>query len=145
MSLIVWDEKLNTGVDVIDHQHRRIVDYINELHRAIEEGDKSRVGEVLEDMSDYTIAHFAFEESLQEKCEYGAIEEHKALHDAFAGKITGYQKRHNTGEDIAGSLLSDLQHWLTHHITQEDADYIPVVRQKYPKDWVSRMVKRFFH
>ncbi|WP_172838733.1 hypothetical protein [Solemya velesiana gill symbiont] len=30
-----WDDAYNMGVDVIDHQHRRIVDYINTLYQAI--------------------------------------------------------------------------------------------------------------
>jgi len=35
---IEWTNDLNTGIDVIDSQHKRIVDYINELERAIKQG-----------------------------------------------------------------------------------------------------------
>mgnify|MGYP000449754985 CR=1 FL=1 len=28
---IVWTQDLNTGIDVLDNQHKRIVDYINQL------------------------------------------------------------------------------------------------------------------
>ena len=31
---ITWSPELNTGIDVIDHQHRRIVDFINDLEAA---------------------------------------------------------------------------------------------------------------
>ena len=31
---IAWNSELDTGIDVIDQQHRRIVDYINALEAA---------------------------------------------------------------------------------------------------------------
>ena len=40
---IIWDSKLDTGIDVIDHQHKRIVDYINDLEIAKLKGDKKRL------------------------------------------------------------------------------------------------------
>ena len=40
---IIWESKLDTGIDVIDHQHRRIVDYINDLEIAKAMGDKKKV------------------------------------------------------------------------------------------------------
>ena len=32
MAYLDWKDELNTGIRVIDGQHRRIVDYINQLH-----------------------------------------------------------------------------------------------------------------
>ena len=40
---IVWDSKLDTGIEVIDSQHRRIVGYINDLEVAKTKGDKALV------------------------------------------------------------------------------------------------------
>ena len=36
MERIEWTADLNLGIDVIDSQHRNIVDYINQLTEAIE-------------------------------------------------------------------------------------------------------------
>ena len=33
---IVWSTELDTGIDVIDQQHRRIVDYINAREQVLE-------------------------------------------------------------------------------------------------------------
>ena len=62
---ISWRPDLNTGIDVIDELHMRIVDYINQLEAAHEQQDRHRVGQVLDDCIDYTLSHFAFEERLQ--------------------------------------------------------------------------------
>lgn len=33
MALITWDDKtLSVGIELIDSQHKTLVDYINELH-----------------------------------------------------------------------------------------------------------------
>jgi len=34
MALLLWQDDLNTGIEVIDDQHRRIVHMINQLHQA---------------------------------------------------------------------------------------------------------------
>ncbi|HCL3794509.1 TPA: bacteriohemerythrin, partial [Pseudomonas aeruginosa] len=34
MAHLVWQDDLNTGIQVIDNQHKRIVEMINHLHDA---------------------------------------------------------------------------------------------------------------
>lgn len=34
MALLVWQDDLNIGIDVIDQQHRRIIEMLNHLHVA---------------------------------------------------------------------------------------------------------------
>lgn len=73
---ILWTDDLNTGIDVIDRQHRRIVDYINDLELAKAKQDREAVGKVLDELVDYTLSHFAFEESLQEEAGYKYCKPH---------------------------------------------------------------------
>ena len=47
---LVWSPELDTGIDVIDQQHRRIVDYINALETANLARDREAVGQVLESL-----------------------------------------------------------------------------------------------
>ena len=57
-------------IDVIDDQHRRILDYINEIDAIDVNTDRERVKQILENIIDYTQSHFTFEESLQEEAGY---------------------------------------------------------------------------
>ncbi len=50
---------------MIDDQHRRILDYINEIDAIDVNTDRERVKQILENIIDYTQSHFTFEESLQ--------------------------------------------------------------------------------
>lgn len=149
---IVWTNDLNTGIDVIDEQHKSIADYINNLERAIKQQDRTAVGQVLDELVDYTLSHFAFEESLQEEAGYKFSKPHKAVHDMLAKRVATYQQRHRAGEDIAGPLHAMLCTWLVHHIKRDDMAYVSevkasilnIVKDKHEGGWISRSLRRFF-
>ncbi len=95
MSYIIWSDDLATGINVIDSQHKRIIHYINQLTDAKSLDAPDIVGDVLMELVDYTLSHFAFEESLMDDAGYNAAAIHKRTHDAFREKIQDYQIRHN--------------------------------------------------
>ena len=128
MEYMKWTSDLDTGIDVIDNQHRRIVDYINQLHHAIETGSREEVGEVLEQMVEYTLSHFAFEEDLQEESNYPFVHAHKKVHNLFTKKMADFQQRFELGEDISRQLITLLRTWLVNHIKRDDADYVESVK-----------------
>ena len=61
MAYLTWTDNLDTGIEVIDGQHKRIVDYINQLHDARLSQNRKVIGKVIEDTVDYTLSHFGFE------------------------------------------------------------------------------------
>lgn len=148
MPYFTWESSLETGIDIIDTQHRRIVDYINQLHDAIANKNREGVDTILDQLIDYTITHFTFEESLMEKAGYRHVDGHKTVHGVFANRIVAYKQRFEAGEDIAKRLLSDLRIWLTNHIKLEDGDYAEVVKahlhSEVDKGWLSKTLGRLF-
>ena len=52
MALLLWQDNLNTGIQVIDDQHRRIVGMINQLHAAQTGGSQLVVAEVIDELVD---------------------------------------------------------------------------------------------
>ncbi|GAB1394308.1 bacteriohemerythrin [Rhodocyclaceae bacterium] len=149
---ITWTIDLNTGIDVIDNQHMRIVDYINQMEDAIARQDRQLIGHLLDELVDYTMSHFAFEESLQEEAGYGFAKPHKAIHDTFAKRVARYQERHAAGEDVARQIYEMLCTWLVHHIKRDDMAYVAevksnmnrLVEDKKPGSWIGRTLARFF-
>ncbi|MCF6355944.1 MAG: bacteriohemerythrin [Candidatus Polarisedimenticolaceae bacterium] len=141
-----WNSSLSVGIDVIDGQHRRIVDYINELNVAHLENDRDKVLEVLTGLVDYTLTHFIFEEELMEKAGYPLSDAHKKVHKTFVAHINKFVEQHNSGKDITRRLMSMLQVWLTNHIKNDDKDYVPLVKKSLnkKKGWISRIVGRLF-
>lgn len=136
-------DSLNTGIDTIDLQHRKIVDYINELHNAAQVADRELVGRVLNGLIDYTTSHFGFEEEMLESNRYDDIEEHKRLHEKFIAKIRTHLANHENGANVARALIGELQIWLIAHISREDQRYVSSVTEA-PEGVVLKMLRKFF-
>lgn len=152
MAYLHWSSDLDTGIDVIDKQHQRIVAYLNELNTANESGDLSVTNHVLGELVDYTLTHFAFEEELQEKAEYPFLKAHKRVHDIFTRRVAEFQKRAAAGENVAPELLSMLKIWLVNHIKGDDADYVESIttmlgmeaKSKIAGGWLGYAMNKFF-
>ncbi|MCK7609399.1 bacteriohemerythrin [Acinetobacter portensis] len=144
-----WIPEYNTGIDVIDDQHKRILDYINEIVEISDHTDKDRIKQILDNIIDYTQSHFTFEESLQEEADYKYRVPHKRVHDLFIKKIESYRDRFQMGHSIEAELHEVLSKWLINHIQHDDADYVGAVKenmmgiikekeQKRGKNWFAR-------
>ena len=125
MALLVWQAELDTGIDVIDQQHHRIVALINQLAEATTRDDQAAV---LEELVDYTLSHFAFEEELMEESGYTFGPAHKRVHEMFVRRVSEYCMRFDAGEDITGELKGMLARWLFNHIRGDDKSYARHVR-----------------
>ena len=88
MPLITWTPKLETGIAIIDSQHKRLVDIINELDEARKAGRSNEVlGAMLEELVEYTFTHFRVEEKLMENHQYEQLDEHRGEHRIFTDHI----------------------------------------------------------
>jgi hemerythrin-like metal-binding protein len=125
MALITWGPKLEIGIEIIDSQHRRLVDLINELDEAIEGGRAGDVvGNTLQGLIDYTHTHFRTEQELLKKHEYEDFALHCREHRIFTDQIEIYQDRLNAGSlNLSGNVMSYMRGWLLTHIGSSDRAY----------------------
>ncbi len=150
MSSIQWTADLELGISVIDSQHKRIVRYINQLEELPEESDRKAVGEVLDELVDYTLSHFAFEEELMEESDYRFVNAHKRVHQLFVRKVGSYVERFQLGENVTEELLVSLKTWLVNHIRNDDKDYAASVKQNMgsgnasKRGWMKRALGKVF-
>lgn len=152
MAYLEWSKKLDTGIDVIDGQHKRIVEYINKLYEARVNKDMEAVGDVIDETIDYTLSHFGFEEALMEEAGYQFAGPHKRVHDLFAKRVADLQLRFKAGDDVSEEMHKLLSRWLFSHIGNDDASYVPTVKaniHKFEHDqsgggWLSRSITKFF-
>ncbi|MFP8777902.1 bacteriohemerythrin [Hydrogenophaga sp. RWCD_12] len=128
MTHLNWTTDLETGIREIDGQHKRIVEYINQLYDARDHHDRAAVGAVIDEMVDYTLSHFAFEESLMADAGYMFAGPHKKIHELFTRKVGEYRMRFDAGEDVASELHAMLSRWLFNHIRNDDRSYSDAVK-----------------
>ncbi len=149
MAYIEWTRDLEFGIPIIDTQHKRIVEFINELDDAIRTNNAAETRHVMEGLLNYTITHFEFEEELQEKSGYPYLKAHRRIHEILMKKVAALRERFNKGENVAPELLTLLKGWLANHIKSEDRDYVESVKAiTTSKDaevsgWLATALKRF--
>jgi len=152
MTHLKWTRDLDTGIDVIDGQHKQIVEYINQLFDARESRNMDAVGDVIDATVDYTLSHFGFEETLMEEAGYQFVGPHKKVHQLFTKRVAELQSRYKAGEDISEELHKLLARWLCSHIRHDDASYVTdvksrmqvLVRDKQENSWLHRSIGKFF-
>lgn len=123
-----WTADLSVGIEIVDAQHKRIVDFINRLNDARAKDDKKAVGAVLAGLSEYTLSHFGFEEALMKAARFGGLPQHRRTHERFARQLAEYGHRYALGEEVAGEVLDTLNKWLLNHIKREDHEYMDAVK-----------------
>lgn len=125
--LISWSDDLSVGIEEIDEQHKIMVRLVNELYAGIiQKTDEEVVRKTLEELVQYTIVHFAVEESLMRIFDYPQYEEHKKHHQDLTTQVRDLYTKIQTGEaQISMELLNFLRAWLTNHIMIEDKHYSP--------------------
>jgi hemerythrin len=149
---IEWTSDWETGIEVIDVQHKKIFDYINELEGAMKSHNRDAVGHVLDELTDYTVSHFAFEENLLEEAHYEFQASHKVIHDTFIKRIATYKKDHEEGKDVGDQLRDMISTWLYHHIKRDDMAYVNAVQDRIESimenkkegSWFKRSIGAFF-
>ena len=149
MAFLEWTRELEFGIPVIDNQHKRIVQFINELDDACRTGNAAETQHVMEGLLNYTVTHFEFEEDLQERSDYPYLKAHRRIHEIFMKKVAAVRERSQQGEDVAPELLTLLKGWLANHIKSEDRDYVESVKTILDSDdqevssWLNTLLKKF--
>jgi hemerythrin-like metal-binding protein len=125
--LIRWDSSLSVNIRLIDRQHQRLVELVNQLHQALRAGKGSEVlAEILGSLVDYTQRHFAEEERMMRAHNYPGTEQHLAAHAELVRQVGEFKAKLAQGTvSISSDLFNFLKSWLLHHIKQEDKAYGP--------------------
>lgn len=123
MAQMQWHPSLETGIEQLDAQHRRLVDFVNRLDAALSGGNiDSEMGRVLADLVVYSHEHFAAEEDLMQRIGFYGLHSHRTEHRRIAQQIKGFLLRLKQGGNVSPTeLLIFLQSWIGNHIAKEDA------------------------
>lgn len=125
MSEIKWDDSLSVNVDLIDEQHKMLIQRLADLSDAFQRGlEQNKVMKTLEFMIDYTDFHFSAEEKVMEENSYPGLEEQKKQHEEFKKTLNNIledYKEEGTTTAIATEINVFLLNWLVKHIKGTDS------------------------
>lgn len=120
-----WKDEYSVGIESIDIQHKKLIHLINQLQTAVDYS----TGEVfereaLDELVDYTVTHFRYEEGLMKEHGYPDFEAHKAQHDDMVSHVSQVLEEYRSNQDTAmENAVNFLKNWLINHINGTDKQY----------------------
>lgn len=119
-----WDDRLLTGFEVVDNQHRRLFSLLQDLGDGLASSEigMDRLRAAADALTHYAQEHFDDELELMQKqrCDLRHVMMHVQEHGAFIRRVSLFQESLADDSDgtraKAGELALFLVQWLKHHI-----------------------------
>ena len=127
-----WNNNFETGISLIDEQHRELVRLLNSLVSHIaREAEAPVLDKVIQEISDYVLYHFAAEEEIWQFHFEGDswLKWHHQSHGDFVKEIAKIREaeRIQSFDETLLDIVKFLTHWLARHILDSDKRMAKVV------------------
>lgn len=132
MALFEWEPRYSVYINEFDNHHKKLLELLQKLHQSMLDGQgKIIVGEILDELKEYTVYHFNAEEQQMEKYGYPEFEAHKAQHNNLIEQLEDLIKSFKEGKStITTDTYRFLNKWLTNHILSGDKQYTSFFKEK---------------
>ncbi|NVN91915.1 MAG: hypothetical protein HXX11_15115 [Desulfuromonadales bacterium] len=93
MNSITWDDQFNSGIKLLDCQHRNIFNCMTEISHVISDSDINcdSINGLLDQLLILCNLHFEYERILMGELNYSSVTMHKDLHDSFISSIVSFK------------------------------------------------------
>jgi hemerythrin-like metal-binding protein len=132
LEAIRWSPELALGIDVIDVNHRAMIDSLNAILVARHADDASELAALLQQFGVQTATDFQVEEDLMSRLALADADRHKDEHrkllDEFVNQVDDWRE-----DRISAELLCRFMYrWLLRHIASLDVPLGQAILQKNP-------------
>ena len=123
MALIEWNDGFSVGVADIDHEHRSLIELINQLYSNLEQGaSQEEISDFFGEIYAHISAHFALEEKIMRANNYVEYEAHKNEHEQLLEEIRNMMDDYSDSAEIDERDLSTrLRAWFGDHFKTMDS------------------------
>lgn len=129
--IISWSSYLELGISLIDKQHQKWIQFINELYSAILKNSKDDILiDIFKRLFEYTDYHFGFEEKYMKEFSYPFYDNHHINHEKFINEVNKLfnQFISSSKKEYPYKLLFYLKEWVLSHIIQTDKKYVDLFK-----------------
>lgn len=124
----MWKDSYRIGIDVIDKEHRKLFDMVEEAGNIVKESEydvirAEKCREAMVFLQAYVILHFSHEEEYMEEIAYPYLVEHRALHEEFKSRVAEQEEKlenANYADEILLESIHMMEMWLINHVLNED-------------------------
>lgn len=131
IEIFPWNANFETGIPIIDKQHKKLIDLLNLLVSHIAyQSDLPTLNLIFDELKDYTQHHFSTEENIWQDYFYDDswVEWHKHAHTDFVSEVIKIKKESNRSlDETIEEIVKFLTHWLAFHILDSDKRMAKVV------------------
>lgn len=125
IDIFPWNNHFNTGIEIIDDQHRKLVMILNRLATmVVYQSSNSELNVIFDELIEYTVYHFQTEETIWDKhIGKDAVKvEHEAIHQKFIDTVLELKQQQDVRplDELADEALKFLAKWLASHILESD-------------------------
>lgn len=159
---LVWQERFNIGVDIIDREHRKLFSILNRMLAAGEDEEKNiwTYQEGIKYFKEHAMKHFDDEERYMELTAYEGLETHRRLHRGFRENSLPALEKELIREDYSPSsvdhFLAVCAGWLIGHTLTEDKaitgekmskwdNLLPEQELKAMEQVILKLIQSMFH
>lgn len=128
-SIFPWNSNFDTGIPIIDEQHKILVDLLNKLANHLAYGASAPALEaVFKELFDYAAYHFKTEEEIWNRylSRDDLFAQHLGIHKTFVDDVSQLMQR-TQADKQEEEVISFLTHWLAFHILESDKHMAKVV------------------
>jgi hemerythrin len=140
--MLNWNEKFETGHELIDTQHRMLISYINRLD--VMAGitnptatDIELFSRFIEFLESYILTHFTEEDDCMFRFRCSAYKDNKRAHAEFLDFFRGFQRRfviEGYSAEAVKELFEACKAWIQSHILKIDVQLKPCRKPFYELD-----------
>ena len=129
MKLMEWDRAVECGVEAIDDDHKRLVEFMNTIYAEMMTGEGAGdVESLLSKIATLMEGHFAEEETLMVKSAFAQTASHQRMHREMLERISLLRRSLQGGRaDIGREIFEHLATYLRDHMLKADlllADHV---------------------
>jgi len=135
---ISWENRSSVGIEVVDRQHRHLINLTNKLIEACladQQTAAERFRKTIKEAVVYAKVHFKTEEELMQKYRYPEYPIHRAEHLEFVKKILDEANNYDDSRKfIANNFAEFLKDWILSHIAITDRNFAPFLQKAIAAD-----------
>lgn len=124
-----WRNSFSCNIKEIDSQHKKLFEISSKLNILAPICSKINFEDeillVINELKEYAIYHFEYEEKLMKKYNFEGFEKHHLQHDAFVKKIEEFEQKvlNFNNAEIVLKIKEFITGWITGHILKTDMMY----------------------
>ncbi len=130
MAKIEWKPQYETGIPIIDEQHKRLFATLDRVQLAVGQGgSREEIGALVQTLMADTREHFRTEEAIMAQHGFPDLLSHIREHELLTEKLGELSQRFEERQDSMALLVTTFMGgWLRHHISEGDLSYAQFIK-----------------